>query len=81
MTTVADRRYRAKVFGGFFWRSGTAARRPSHDNFEGIFRRSARQLDGGGGLFQWKAVSDEQAHIELARENQPGDFVLQREIG
>ncbi len=61
--------------------SGTATRRPSHDDFEGIFRRSARQLDGGGGLFQGKAMGDQLPHVELAGENQPRHFVLQRKIG
>jgi hypothetical protein len=52
-----------------------------YDDFDGIFRRSARQLDGGGGLFQRKTVSNEAADIQLAREDEPRHFVLQREIG
>ena len=35
-----------------------------HKDFQGIFRRSARQLDGGGGLFQWKAVGESRLRVE-----------------
>jgi hypothetical protein len=58
-----------------------ATRRPSHDYFEGIFRWSARQLDGGGGFSQREPMGNEVADIQLAGENQPRYFVLQREIG
>ena len=56
-------------------------RRSFHNDFEGIFRGSACQLDGGGGLCQRKTMGNERAHVELAGENEPGHFILQREIG
>ena len=39
------------------------------------------EIDGLGGLFQREAVGDQFAHVELAREDQAGDFALQGEIG
>jgi len=63
------------------WRSGMATRRRFHDYFEGIFRWSARQLDGSGGFSQREPMGNEAADIQLAGEDEPGHFVLQREIG
>jgi hypothetical protein len=58
-----------------------ATRCPANDYFQGIFRWSARQLDGGGGFSQREPMGNEATDIQLARENEPGHFVLQREIG
>ncbi len=67
--------------GEWFWRSGTVTRRSFHNDFEGVFGGLGGKADGGGGLCQREAMGNERAHVEPAGENEPGHFVLQREIG
>jgi hypothetical protein len=59
---------------------GSVAIGTNHD-FQGIFGGLGRQLDGGGGLLERKAMGDQLPHVEPARKDEAGDFALEGEIG
>lgn len=53
----------------------------THEDFERFGGGMRGELDGFCGFFQGKTMGDQAADVELAGEDEAGDFLLQGEIG
>jgi len=55
--------------------------RDLNEDFQGTGRGPRSQRNGTGGFIQRKTARDQPAHVEPARENEPGGSALQGEVG